>query len=165
MRIIGLCLSLLLFGASYVSADAVTMWNENAARAARRPACIISGNGLAESRMYAMVHAAVHDAVNAIHRRSRPYAFDAEASATCFAGRRRCRGRPRRARLGHPHPAGIARLCANGVAQANACMRPRSRRYQTAGQGVAWRWGRLPRRPSSRCGRATDPIEHVRFRL
>jgi hypothetical protein len=40
-----------------------------------------SGNGLVESRMYAMVHAAVHDAVNAIDRRSRPYAFDARAGA------------------------------------------------------------------------------------
>jgi hypothetical protein len=30
-----------------------------------------------ESRMYAMMHIAIHDALNAIHRRSRPYAFDA----------------------------------------------------------------------------------------
>jgi hypothetical protein len=31
---------------------------------------------LAESRMYAMVHIAIHDAVNAIDRQSRPYAYD-----------------------------------------------------------------------------------------
>ena len=63
-----------------VSADAVVRWNENAAKAATAACLHISGNGLAESRMYAMVHAAVHDAVNTIDRRSRPYAFDAEAT-------------------------------------------------------------------------------------
>jgi hypothetical protein len=30
--------------------------------------------------MYAMVHVAVHDAVNAIDRRSRPYAFHAHVN-------------------------------------------------------------------------------------
>ena len=30
--------------------------------------------------MYAMMHAAIHDAINAIDRRSRPYVFDAEAN-------------------------------------------------------------------------------------
>ena len=73
---IGLCLSLLVLSPSAASADAVTLWNENAARAATAACIHISGNGLAESRMYAMVHVAVHDAVNAIDRRSRPYAFD-----------------------------------------------------------------------------------------
>jgi hypothetical protein len=61
------------------SADAVTSWNENAAKAASAACLHISGNGLAESRLYAMVHAAIHDAVNAIERRSRPYAYDAQA--------------------------------------------------------------------------------------
>ena len=79
MRIIGLCLSLLVSWPNAVSADAVVMWNENAAKAATAACLHISGNGLAEARMYAMVHAAIHDAVNAIDRRSRPYAFDAEA--------------------------------------------------------------------------------------
>ena len=55
-------------------------WNENAAKAAKAACLHISGNGLVESRMYAMMHAAIHDAVNAIDRRSRPYAFDAEVS-------------------------------------------------------------------------------------
>ena len=80
MRIIGLCLSLLVSWPNAVSADAVVRWNENAAKAATAACLHISGNGLAESRMYAMVHAAVHDAVNTIDRRSRPYAFDAEAT-------------------------------------------------------------------------------------
>jgi hypothetical protein len=72
-------LSLCVLGASpgTANADAVLTWNENAARAATAACIHISGNGLAEARMYAMVHAAVHDAVNAIDRRYRPYAFDA----------------------------------------------------------------------------------------
>jgi hypothetical protein len=59
----------------------VVTWNENAAKAATAACLHASGNGLAESRMYAMVHVAIHDAVNAIDRRSRPYAFDAEATS------------------------------------------------------------------------------------
>ena len=62
------------------AADAVVTWNENAAEAATAACLHISGNGLVESRMYAMVHVAVHDAVNAIDRRSRPYVFDAQAA-------------------------------------------------------------------------------------
>ena len=62
-------------------ADAITDWNANAAAAAVA-ACIVPGeNPLHESRLYAMVHLAAHDAVNAIHRRSRPYAYDAAAPA------------------------------------------------------------------------------------
>src|SRR5215204_2139044 len=79
-RSIGLCLSLLVLWPSAASADAVTLWNDNAAKAATAACIHISGNGLAESRMYAMVHVAVHDAVNAIDRRSRPYAFDASVN-------------------------------------------------------------------------------------
>jgi hypothetical protein len=78
---IALCLSVLAFSSSAAWADAVLTWNENAARAATAACLHASGNGLAESRMYAMVHAAIHDAVNAIDRRSRPYAFDAQASS------------------------------------------------------------------------------------
>jgi hypothetical protein len=77
---IGLCLTLLVVGPSAASADAVIRWSENATKAAKAACLISSGNGLAESRMYAMMHAAVHDAVNAIDRRSRPYAFDAEVN-------------------------------------------------------------------------------------
>ena len=78
---IGLCVSLLgLWPGTAAAADAVITWNENAAKAATAACIHISGNGLAESRMYAMVHVAVHDAVNAIDRRSRPYAFDANVN-------------------------------------------------------------------------------------
>jgi hypothetical protein len=60
-------------GAAY--ADAITDANANAAAVAVA-ACIVPGeNPLHESRLYAMVHLAAHDAVNAIHRQSRPYAF------------------------------------------------------------------------------------------
>ena len=79
----GVCLSmgLLVWSASAAqAADAVITWNENAARAATAACLHISGNGLVESRMYAMVHVAIHDAVNAIERRSRPYVFDARAA-------------------------------------------------------------------------------------
>jgi hypothetical protein len=78
---VGLCLLLLACWPGNASADAVTAWNENAAKAANAACIHISGNGLAESRMYAMVHVAIHDAVNAIDRRSRPYTFVARASA------------------------------------------------------------------------------------
>ena len=42
---------------------------------------LLHGNDPAESRMYAMMHVAIHDALNAIDRRSRPYAFDAQVNA------------------------------------------------------------------------------------
>src|ERR1043165_6347438 len=59
-----------------VRADAITDWNANA-QAAAVASCIVPGdNPLHESRLYAMVHLAAHDAVNAIERRSRPYAFE-----------------------------------------------------------------------------------------
>jgi hypothetical protein len=80
-RSIGVCLSLLVLWPNAAAADAVTTWNENAAKAATAACLHISGNGLVEARMYAMVHAAVHDAVNAIDRRSRPYAFRARVNA------------------------------------------------------------------------------------
>jgi hypothetical protein len=74
-------LALLVAWPTAARADAVIVWNRNAARAATAACIHISENALAESRMYAMVHAAIHDAVNAIDRRSRPYAFDGEAAA------------------------------------------------------------------------------------
>src|SRR5262245_3000955 len=81
----GGCVLLLVLWPSLASADAVTLWNENAAKAATAACIHISGNGLAESHMYAMVHVAVHDAVNAIDRRSRPYAFNARVNGPVSA--------------------------------------------------------------------------------
>jgi hypothetical protein len=62
-----------------VYADPVISWSE-AATAAAHAACL-ADNPLQESRLYAMVHLAIHDAVNAIDRRSRPYAYSTRAPA------------------------------------------------------------------------------------
>jgi hypothetical protein len=56
--------------------DAVTIWNANAGVAATAACIAPLGDPLHESRMYAMTHVAIHDALNAIDRRSRPYAFE-----------------------------------------------------------------------------------------
>jgi hypothetical protein len=57
-------------------ADAVTVWNANAGVAATAACIAPLGDPLHESRMYAMMHVAIHDALNAIDRRSRPYTFE-----------------------------------------------------------------------------------------
>jgi hypothetical protein len=61
--------------------DAVTVWNANAGVAATAACVAPLNNPLHESRIYAMMHVAIHDALNAIDRRSRPYAFDVQAEA------------------------------------------------------------------------------------
>jgi hypothetical protein len=53
--------------------DAVLAWNETATSTAL--ACGLSGNPPGESRLYAMMHIAVHDALNAIKRESLPYTY------------------------------------------------------------------------------------------
>ena len=58
-----------------VRSDAVRTWNANAGDAALAACLAPTNNPLHESRMYAAMHVAVHDALNAIERRSRPYAF------------------------------------------------------------------------------------------
>ena len=62
-------------------ADAVTDWNANAGKAAVAACISPADDPLHESRMYAMVHVAIHDALNGIDRRSRPYAYDNKARA------------------------------------------------------------------------------------
>ena len=62
-------------------ADAVTDWNANAGKAALAACISPAEDPFHESRMYAMMHIAIHDALNAIDRRSRPYAFDKKARA------------------------------------------------------------------------------------
>lgn len=56
--------------------DAVLTWNENAGKAATAACIALLTNPLHESRIYAIIHIAIHDALNAIERHSRPYAFD-----------------------------------------------------------------------------------------
>jgi hypothetical protein len=60
-------------------ANFVTMWNANAGKAAIAACISPADDPLHESRMYAMTHVAIHDALNAIERRSRPYALRASA--------------------------------------------------------------------------------------
>lgn len=55
--------------------NAVVTWNDHAAAAARAACIAPFDNPLHESRMYAIMHVAVHDALNAVSRRSQPYAF------------------------------------------------------------------------------------------
>ena len=58
-----------------VRSDAVRAWNANAGNAAIAACLAPTNNPLHESRMYAAMHVAIHDALNAIERRSSPYAF------------------------------------------------------------------------------------------
>jgi hypothetical protein len=72
---LGICICFLTFSLvwpGFVWADAVTIWNENASKPAST-GCI---DALNESRMYAMMHTAIHNAVNAIDRRFKPYILD-----------------------------------------------------------------------------------------
>lgn len=62
-------------------ADAVTDWNRNAGAAAVAACLSPVFDPFHESRLYAMTHIAIHDALNAIQRRSTPYAYDAAAPA------------------------------------------------------------------------------------
>jgi hypothetical protein len=55
--------------------DAVSAWNANAGDAAIAACLAPANNPLHESRLYSAMHLAIHDALNAIDRRSRPYAF------------------------------------------------------------------------------------------
>lgn len=59
--------------------DAVTVWNANAGVAATAACIAPLDDPFHESRTYAMMHVAIHDALNAIDRRSRPYTFDMQA--------------------------------------------------------------------------------------
>src|SRR5712671_6724638 len=54
--------------------DAVTVWNANAGAAATKACIAPLDDPFHESRIYAMMHLAIHDALNAIDRRFRPYA-------------------------------------------------------------------------------------------
>ena len=62
-----------------VSGQAVIGWNARAAEAALACALAPTNNPLHESRMYAMMHLAIHDSLNAISRRAEPYAYSARA--------------------------------------------------------------------------------------
>src|SRR5215475_14492462 len=61
------------YASSTAWADAVTSWNEIAARVTGPAAANIAPPF--QSRIFAMTHAAIHDALNAIDRRYKPYAL------------------------------------------------------------------------------------------
>src|SRR5215203_77088 len=74
----GVCLlsaALSFTGVDSLRADVVTDWNAAATTAAAAPFV----GGVPQGRVFAMTHAAIHDALNAIDRRYRPYAFDVQA--------------------------------------------------------------------------------------
>src|SRR3954464_14115144 len=61
--------------------DAVVTWNAHAGTAAQK-ACmnaLDNNDPFHESRIYAMMHIAIHDAINAIDRKYQPYALDKRA--------------------------------------------------------------------------------------
>jgi hypothetical protein len=66
-------------GKTAMSGNAVVRWNQTAATAALAATLAPTLNPLHESRMYAIMHIAIHDALNAISPRSRPYAFQGHA--------------------------------------------------------------------------------------
>src|SRR5215472_3239578 len=69
-------------------ADPVIAWNANAGAAAVK-ACmnaLDNSDPFHESRMYAMMHIAVHDALNAIDRKYQPYAYDKKAEQGASPG-------------------------------------------------------------------------------
>ncbi|MFZ0160883.1 MAG: hypothetical protein WAL50_17770, partial [Kineosporiaceae bacterium] len=61
------------------TSDAVVRWNAQAGKAAVAACIAPLENPLHESRAYAMMHIAVHDALNAIDRRYEPYAYRGHA--------------------------------------------------------------------------------------
>jgi hypothetical protein len=74
----GLCLIALsmMLNAACAAQDAVTEWNLNAEKAVLADP-IVSGNSVTTARVYALMHAAIFDAVNGIHRRYEPYHVEA----------------------------------------------------------------------------------------
>lgn len=60
-------------------ADAVTNWNASAGKAAIAACISPADDPLHESRLYAMTHIAIHDALNAIDRRYGSYVFQGPA--------------------------------------------------------------------------------------
>ena len=67
------------------ASNAVLDWNGYAGEAAVAACIAPLDNPLHESRMYAMTHLAVHDALNAIDRRYQPYAYKRSAPAGASA--------------------------------------------------------------------------------
>jgi hypothetical protein len=65
---------------AFAAEDVVVKWNANAGVAATKACIAPLDDPFHEARMYAMMHIAIHDALNAIDRRYQPYAFDKKAA-------------------------------------------------------------------------------------
>ena len=66
-------------GTALPRGDAVIGWSANAGVAATKACIAPLDSPFHESRLYAMMHIAIHDALNAIDRRYRPYTFERRA--------------------------------------------------------------------------------------
>jgi hypothetical protein len=77
------CASVALMGLAQAQpttpTDSVTLWNANAGVAATKACIAPLDNPFHESRIYAIMHIAIHDALNAIDRRYQPHTFDRKA--------------------------------------------------------------------------------------
>jgi hypothetical protein len=71
---------LLSLAAPSAAADEVTNWNDIAGRASVSSGMV--NNPLFDSRVYALTHVAIHDALNAIDRRYRSYAYHGSGAPT-----------------------------------------------------------------------------------
>jgi hypothetical protein len=65
--------------AAPASGDAVIVWSANAGVAATKACIAPLDDPFHESRIYSMMHVAIHDALNAIDRRFLPYTFNGQA--------------------------------------------------------------------------------------
>lgn len=65
---------------SQLTGNAVSAWNAHAGDAAVAACISPFDDPLHESRLYATMHLAIHDALNAIDRRSHPYVFEGHAA-------------------------------------------------------------------------------------
>ena len=129
-----LVLLLLLVSPGRADADPVIDWNEtalSAAFAANLDNLTFGCNdALHESRMMAMMHVAIHDALNAIDRRYQPYAFDGacprRVTRRCCCGRcarRAGRNLPATAGRDRPHSRRSHQSGRSGLRQ-RACRDP-----------------------------------------
>ena len=87
--------------AATASGDAVIVWNAHAGEAAMKACIAPLDDPFHESRIYAMMHIAIHDALNAIDRRFQPYTFDKRVEPGAIS---RSRGRSGGARCDGPTP-------------------------------------------------------------
>ena len=165
MKISTVCVSswFVLLSAGGAAADVVTDWNARAGKAAIAACIAPADDPLHESRMYTMMHVAIHDALNAIDRRSRPYAYNARAgsSVSADAAVAAAARDVLVATIGElPFPPRVSRPESPAP---RLTMQPRSPSYQTAPRGhKASRWDRLRPRQLLRCGSMTGPTPRCR---